>query len=224
VAGDAAARAIVTRQEEEIEVLVLAAARRLGLVDREVEVVLGGGQLAGRDGRGRDGSATTDGPRTRAPATTGGPATTGAPTNDRTTDRSDANSSTWNRSKMDSVDGDDRAATGAAPARLVSGGLADGVRRRIRAALPGASVLVSRHPPIVGAALDALDAVAGPAPHDGLAGRDGRDRHDRAGVPGTSRAGRARVVDAFGRATPERCRPEPTRGEGTRHARRRPTG
>ncbi|MFF3946176.1 N-acetylglucosamine kinase [Streptomyces sp. NPDC001902] len=47
-AGDPVARAIVERQAEEIVVMATVALRRLGLLDEETDVVLGGGVLAAR--------------------------------------------------------------------------------------------------------------------------------------------------------------------------------
>lgn len=48
-AGDEVARSIVVRQGEEVATMALAAIRRLGLAERPVDVVLGGGVLRGRD-------------------------------------------------------------------------------------------------------------------------------------------------------------------------------
>jgi N-acetylglucosamine kinase-like BadF-type ATPase len=47
-AGDAVARRVVARQAREVVAMATVAARRLGLLDREHAVVLGGGVLAAR--------------------------------------------------------------------------------------------------------------------------------------------------------------------------------
>ncbi|MGA4541809.1 N-acetylglucosamine kinase [Uniformispora flossi] len=49
--GDGVAGAILDRQAEEVALLALTALRRLGLVEKEVDVVLGGGILAARPAR-----------------------------------------------------------------------------------------------------------------------------------------------------------------------------
>ena len=49
-AGDAVARAVVDRQADEIVALATVALRRLDLLDEEVDVVLGGGVMAARNG------------------------------------------------------------------------------------------------------------------------------------------------------------------------------
>lgn len=47
--GDAAARALIGRQAEEVTLMAVTAMRRLGLLEMDTDVVLGGGLLAARD-------------------------------------------------------------------------------------------------------------------------------------------------------------------------------
>ncbi|MDL9979284.1 N-acetylglucosamine kinase [Microbacterium sp. ASV49] len=67
-AGDAVAQALVDRQVEEIAVLATTTLRRLGLLDADVPVVLGGGVIAAGNGRLMDGvrsALSVDAPHVR---------------------------------------------------------------------------------------------------------------------------------------------------------------